>query len=116
LGDLLATPALTAQSPYLSVYPAAQAPTRINEQMYEWLPQQILSLVKVGAPRYVVYCYGQALKPAPNGIVPSGPYALMCTNYAIVSETAVRAVMEFPGSLGTAPKVTAKNLNPLPPN
>ena len=36
--------------------------------MYEWLPQQMMSLVRVGAPRYVIYSYGQAFKPAPNGI------------------------------------------------
>ncbi len=36
--------------------------------MYEWLPQQMMSLLRVrDAPRYVVYCYGQTLKPAPGG-------------------------------------------------
>ena len=38
----------------------------ISDEMYEWLPQQVMSLLRVGTPRYVIYCYGQALKPAPE--------------------------------------------------
>jgi len=37
-----------------------------SDEMYEWLPQQTMSLLRVGSPRYVVYSYGQALKPAPR--------------------------------------------------
>jgi hypothetical protein len=64
--------------------------------MYEWLPQQTMSLLRVsGSPRYVIYCYGQALKPAPNSIVTSGSYFGMVTNYQVVSEIATRAVVRF---------------------
>ena len=65
--------------------------------MYEWLPQQTMSLLRcAGSPRYVIYCYGQALKPAPNGIYTGGgAFFGMVTNYQIVSEIATRAVVRF---------------------
>ncbi len=66
-GDILAVPQLTEQSPFLNWNNTAQQNNGISDEMYEWLPQQMMSLVRVGAPRYVIYSYGQALKPAPNG-------------------------------------------------
>ncbi len=84
--------------------------------MYEWLPQQMMSLVKLGTPRYVIYCYGQALRPAKNGIITSGPYALMVTNYQIVSESAVRAVVQVENANTGSPHVVLKNVSPLPPD
>ena len=65
--------------------------------MYEWLPQQTMSLLRCSSsPRYVIYCYGQALKPAPDSIVNSGgPFFGMITNYQVVSEIATRAVVRF---------------------
>jgi hypothetical protein len=47
----------------------------------------------------VIYCYGQALKPAPNSIVTSGSYFGMVTNYQVVSEIATRAVVRFASSV-----------------
>jgi len=120
LGDVLAAPALTDQSPFLAPllndYNQQLYHQEINDQMYEWLPQETMGLLKLGTPRYVIYCYGQALKPAQNGILPSGTYALMCTNYTVVSESAVRAVVEIQGTPGSAPHVVLKNVNPLPPD
>ena len=71
--------------------------------MYEWLPQQMMSLLRVsGTPqspmRYVIYCYGQTLRPAQNGIVTSGSLFGMCTNYQVVAETATRAVVSVQGT------------------
>ncbi len=120
LGDVLAAPALSDASPFLA--PMQNDPVQlqyhslINDQMSEWLPQETMGLLKLGTPRYVIYCYGQALKPAQNGILPSGTYALMCTNYTVVSESAVRAVVEIQGTPGSAPHVVLKNVNPLPPD
>ncbi len=120
LGDILAAPALTDQSPFLAPLlndpVQQQSHSEINEQMYEWLPQETLGLLKVGTPRYVIYCYGQALKPAQNGILAGGNYPLMCTNYTVVSEAAVRAVVEIQGTPGSTPHVVLKNVNPLPPD
>ena len=69
--------------------------------MYEWLPQQTMSLLRCSdSPRYVIYCYGQTLKPAPDSIYTgSGPYFGMITNYQIVSEIATRAVVRFGSTL-----------------
>lgn len=120
LGDVLASPALTEQSPYLVplLNDANQKKShgKINDEMYEWLPQETMGLLKLGAPRYVVYCYGQALKQAQNGTVAGGTYSGMITNYTVVSESAIRAVVEIQGATGNTPHVVLKNVNPLPPD
>ena len=69
----------------------------ISDEMYEWLPQQTMSLLRCSSsPRYVIYCYGQALKPAPNSVYTGGgAFFGMVTNYQIVSEIATRAVVRF---------------------
>jgi hypothetical protein len=94
VGDILAVPALTEQSPFFAgLDPNAQ----ISDELMEWLPQQTMSLLRASSsPRYVIYCYGQALKPAPNSIYTGGgPFFGMVTNYQVVSEIATRAVVRF---------------------
>jgi hypothetical protein len=92
-GDILAVPQLTDQSPFFN---GLDRTNGINDAMYEWIPQQTMSLLRVAdSPRYVIYSYGQALKPAPNGIVTSGGFFGMITNYQVVSETATRTVVRF---------------------
>ena len=96
LGDVLSTPTLTEFSPFLNINPMEMAlkgvPTEqqkyaIHENVMEWIPQQILSLLKEDEPRITVYAFGQALKPAENSIVTRpGRYYQMCTNYAVVGE------------------------------
>ena len=97
VGDILATPQLTEQSPFLNWNDSLQQTNGISDEMYEWLPQQTMSLLRcTSSPRYVIYSYGQALKPAPNGIYTgSGPFFGMVTNYQVVSEIATRAVVRF---------------------
>jgi hypothetical protein len=95
-GDILSVPQLTEQSPFLNRADSMQLAHGINDEMYEWIPQQTMSLLRVAdSPRYVIYSYGQALKPAPNGIVTSGGFFGMITNYQVVSETATRTVVRF---------------------
>ncbi|HEX7619494.1 MAG TPA: hypothetical protein VF480_12350, partial [Verrucomicrobiae bacterium] len=74
VGDILATPQLTEQAPFLNTGNVGQRNNGISDEMYEWLPQQAMSLLRVGTPRYVIYSYGQALKPAPlpNGVFVGG--------------------------------------------
>ena len=96
LGDVLSTPTLTEFSPFLNISPAELAvklpPTEqqkygIHENVMEWIPQQVLSLLKEDEPRVTVYAFGQALKPAERSIVTRpGRYYGMCTNYSIVGE------------------------------
>jgi hypothetical protein len=61
----------------------------------------MMSLLRCsGSPRYVIYCYGQTLKPAPNAIYTGGgAFFGMATNYQVVSEIATRAVVRFGSSL-----------------
>jgi hypothetical protein len=99
VGDILAVPALTERSPFLV---GLDPNTQINDEMYEWLPQQTMSLLRLGgsgSPRYVIYSYGQALKPAPNGIYTGSDHFGMVTNYQVVSEIATRAVVRFNSTL-----------------
>jgi hypothetical protein len=101
IGDILATPALTVQSTNLNWSVPIQRADGISDEMYEWLPQQVMSLLRVGgSPRYVIYSYGQTLKPAPGSIYSgSGSFFGMVTNYQVVSETATRAVVRFGSTL-----------------
>ena len=93
VGSILRTPALTEQSPFLN--PSGTQPqSGISDELYEWLPQQMMGLVRVTTtPRYVIYCYGQTLRPAVNGVVVGSANFGMITNYQIVAESAARAVI-----------------------
>jgi hypothetical protein len=128
LGDLLSVPELTVASPFLNVR-ATYIPTRaITDAAYEWLPQQMMSLVQLGEPRFVIYAYGQALQPAPNSILVGGAYSGLCTNYTITAEVAARAVVRVEGSPSPQdanhpnpkkrypPRVIVESYNYLPPD
>jgi hypothetical protein len=128
LGDLLSVPELTVASPFLNVS-ARYIPTRaITDSAYEWLPQQMMSLVQLGEPRFVIYAYGQALQPAPNSILVGGAYSGLCTNYTITAEVAARAVVRVEGSPSPQdanhpnpkkrypPRVIVESYNYLPPD
>ena len=67
-GDILSVPQLSNPSLFFN---GLNPTNQISDAMYEWLPQQVMSLLRVGTPRYVIYSYGQALKPAPT---PNGVY------------------------------------------
>jgi hypothetical protein len=121
VGDILATPALTEQSPFLNLANTSYN----NDELYEWLPQQTMGLLTVSAtPRYVIYSYGQTLKPAPNGITTDGNFFGMVTNYQVVSEIATRAVVRVntvlatnaSGTLTTNYSTTVEQFNVLPPD
>jgi hypothetical protein len=104
VGDILSTPALTVQSPFLNWSNNLQQAYGINDAEYEWLPQQMMGLVRESpTPRYVIYGYGQALRPAPNGLVSSGGSNFgLVTNYQVVAESAVRAVVSVHAQLNTS--------------
>jgi hypothetical protein len=125
-GDILATPQLTDQAPFLNWNNSAQQANGISDEMYEWLPQQAMSLLSVSSsPRYVIYTYGQALKPAKNGTyLGSGAYFGMVTNYQVVSEIATRAVLRLETTristndavIVTPPRAVIESFNILPPD
>ena len=117
-GYILSVPQLTVQSPYLAWTNGVQRERGISDEMYEWLPQQVMSLLQCpSSPRYVIYCYGQALKPAPNSLVTSGGSVFgMCTNYQVVAESAVRVVLRVDDAGTPTPHVEVESYNPLPPD
>jgi hypothetical protein len=68
----------------------------------------MFSFLGVGTPRYVIFVYGQALKPADHSVYQGGgQYFGMVTNYAIVGEVVNRAVVEFPNQIMPPSQVVA---------
>jgi hypothetical protein len=120
LGDILRTPALTEQSPFLNRSDTDHVNYDISDQLYEWLPQQTLGLLRSSsAPRYAVYCYGQTLRPAPDGTVLSGSLFNLVTNYQVTAESAARAIIRFDRHVTateTNYTTTVESYNPLPPD
>ncbi len=117
VGDILRTPALTEQSPFLNVSDADHRNYDISDQLYEWLPQQVMGLLRgSSAPRYVVYCYGQTLRPAPDGTVLSGNLFNLVTNYQVTAESAARVVLRVDDATTPTPKVIIESYNVLPPD
>jgi hypothetical protein len=70
-------------------------------------------------PRYVVYCRGQTLKPAPDGLVTGSSFFKLCTNYQVAAESIVRAVVrvdKHATSNGTNYSAVVESYNVLPSN
>jgi hypothetical protein len=115
LGDILATPELTVRSPYLI------GPTNLmNDAVIERIPQQIMGLLRTGdQPRFVIYSYGQSLKPAPRSVIPNSilgnQFVGLCTNYQITAEVATRAVVRIDGAPKN-PHAVIESFNLLPPD
>jgi len=108
VGDILSVPSLTTSSPFLNTkvtFFGNQPAYGISDEMYEWLPQQMLSLVRASpTPRYVVYGYGQALRPAQGSTYSgTGPLFGLVTNYQVMAESAVRAVVQVHPQILTLP-------------
>jgi hypothetical protein len=129
VGDVLAVPELTVDqsrtngSPFLNLFDQDMRLHGISEAVYERIPQQIMSLLRLDdAPRFVIYAYGQALSPAPRSIITSGSYFGMSTNYQVTAETAVRAVVRVDGApvAGTTgiatPHLVVESFNVLGPD
>ena len=112
LGDVLATPELTLGSPYLSTTNSSL----ITDEVVERIPQQILGLLRGGEqPRFVIYSYGQTLKPADRSSLQSGQFSGMITNYQITGETATRTVIRIEGAPNN-PRAVIESFNVLPPD
>ncbi|HZV37101.1 MAG TPA: hypothetical protein VFB72_21165, partial [Verrucomicrobiae bacterium] len=117
LGQILSVPQLSVSSPFLNTN--SQTAGSLSDDVVERIPQQIMSLLRLGTPRYVIFAYGQSLKPAPHSIVTSGPFFGMCTNYQITGEVATRTVVRFdnfpiPGHPAN-PKAVVESFNVLSP-
>jgi hypothetical protein len=96
LGEILSAPILTDNSPFLNLAGMESGQVRINDAVYEALPQQILGLLQADEPYFVIYSYGQALRPADRSlVVRPGPYFNLATNYQIVGEVLTRAAVRL---------------------
>lgn len=113
LSELVAVPELTSDSPYLEGEGfESTAPVGFDllaDAEYERIPEQIFSLLKVGEPRFVVYSWGQSLKPAEYGVDVRGNAAYargpsvetagnergLVRNYQITGEMATRTVIRI---------------------
>ncbi len=131
LSDVLRVPELTVRSPYLQTNYIPQAVESVKhfylkDADYERIPEQILSLLRLGEERYVIYAWGQSLKPAPNSVVTSGNNFGLCNNYQITGEVATRTVVrfEFPNTNTVSdailldysrPQAIIESFNILPP-
>src|SRR5262249_34161230 len=117
-GDILSVPELTVASPYIVTNSIQPLP----DWVYERIPQQIMGLLRGGdePPRFVIYAFGQSLKPADHSLVTGGPFFGMCTNYQITAESVIRAVVRVdnaptPRSPNNVPRVYVESFNVLPP-
>ncbi len=85
--------------------------------MVERIPQQTLSLLKVGLPQFVIYSWGQSLKPKNLYSSGSGPLLNICTNYEITGEYLTRTVCHIVSDPGAAaPRIVIDNYNIEPGN
>ena len=113
VGDILAARELTTSLDIIAQTNLASFPDNVVER----LPQQLLSLLKLGDPRFVIYSFGQALKPANNSLVLGGKYRGMCTNYQIAGEVVTRSVVRLSNdSTPDNPKFIIESFNILPGN
>jgi hypothetical protein len=102
LGDVLATPALSVQSPFTAWTNGSVFQAGLDDLAIERIPQQILSLLKADEPRVTIYAYGQSLRPAEQSLrtEPAPPRLFnICTNYQITGEFVAKRVLRFDGSV-----------------
>jgi len=117
LGDILAVPEFSVSSPFLNTNGTATlVNSALNDAAYERLPQQLLGLLKCDhTPRFVIYAFGQTLKPAPHAIVQNGALAGLCTNYQVMAEAATRTVIRFEGVQRSLPGILPPAITTLHP-
>lgn len=117
VGDILSAPALSIQSPFLNNHPR-QVQHVWTDRAVEAIPQQILSLLQRDEPRFVVYAFGQALKPAPRSLTTSADFYNLCTNYQVTGEVITKTTFRVEGELRNAAnplRAVVESYNILPP-
>ena len=107
LGDILRTPQLSAapgiyggivaNSPYINGSSVNQVRFGLTDEVVESIPRRILGLLKVDEPRFVVYAYGQSLKPAERSITTDINFYNLCTNYQVTGEIVTKTIFRVDG-------------------
>jgi hypothetical protein len=116
IGDILQAPALTTQSPFVVATPPY---ANLTDEMVERIPQQTLSLLRLGMPQFVIYSWGQSLKPKNlySALGASASLQNICTNYEITGEFLTRTVCHVVSDPGAAaPKIIIDSYNIEPGN
>ena len=109
LAGVFKSPILTIASPFLPG-PAGN----FKDEEVEAIPQQVAGLLKLGQPQFVIYGYGQALKPK-DIYFGAGPNFNLVTNYQITGEFVTRAVCHVVGDPAAASvKIQVDSFNILP--
>jgi hypothetical protein len=101
----------------------------LRDADYESLLEKSLSLVKPGEARFMVYVFGQSLKPAPQSVIGGGALRGLCVNYEVAGEMAAKAVIRVDlvpvpppnpvpaeGYLPVRPQAVIESFNLLPPD
>ncbi|MCW5556844.1 MAG: hypothetical protein KIT22_03245, partial [Verrucomicrobiae bacterium] len=97
VGEVLQVPMLSDRAPFLRI-PNWSRNQSVTDEVLERLPQQVLSLLRTDEPRFVIYAYGQTLKPAPNAVnLRPGPLYGITTNYTITGEYVTKTVLRLDG-------------------
>lgn len=116
VGDILQSSALTTQSPFVTAFTSATSlpPT---DEMVERIPQQTLGLLKVGLPQFVIYAWGQSLRPKNLYSGSAANLVDICTNYEITGEYLTRTVCHLvtPDGTPNAPRIVVDSFN-IEPN
>jgi len=92
-GSIYSAPSLSINSPFLP----EQAGDFTDDEV-EAIPQQIAGLIKLGQPRFVIYSWGQALKPKDIYFGSQTNLFNLCTNYQITGEYLTRTVCHVVGN------------------
>jgi hypothetical protein len=112
IGDILQASALTTESPYVTNFIGTP-----SDEVVERIPQQTLGLLKLGLPQFVIYSWGQSLKPKSLYSSGSGNLLNICTNYEITGEFLTRTVCHIVSDPGAAaPRIVIDNYNIMPGN
>jgi hypothetical protein len=111
LGYILKTPALTVSNLLAGNVSPADSP--YSDEVEERIPQQILGLLKVGEPQFVIYSWGESLRP--KNIYLGSPNTGLCTNYEITGEFLSRTVCHVVHTNGP-PKMVIDSYNIEPSN
>jgi hypothetical protein len=110
VGEILKTPALTVSNMFLANVPMSGAISGFpyGDDVVERIPQQIMGLLKVGEPQFVIYAWGESLRT--KNLYLSSPNNNLCTNYEITGEFLSRTVCHVVHTNGP-PKMVIDSYN-----
>jgi len=110
LGSVFKAPMLSIDSPFLPGPAGA-----FTDAEVEAIPQQVAGLLKLGQPQFVIYGFGQALKPKDIYFGSQPALFNLCTNYQITGEFVTRTVCHLVGDPAAANvRIQVDSFNILP--